>query len=84
MDQDRLKKMYQNLLDESYDKRYVIDEFRALPTQTYDNEKNEWVPDSYSVFIMLDDSKYDLKLLTVESDERCASCVIEVSFARPG
>jgi hypothetical protein len=55
MDQDRLKKMYQNLLDESYDKRYVIDEFRALPTQTYDNEKNEWVPDSYSVFIMLDD-----------------------------
>jgi hypothetical protein len=57
MDQDRLKKMYQNLLDESYDKRYIIDEFRALPTQVYDTEKNEWVPDSYSVFIMLDDKQ---------------------------
>ena len=53
MDQDRLKKMYQNLLDESYDKRYIIDEFRALPTQVYDTEKNEWVPDSYILFVFL-------------------------------
>jgi hypothetical protein len=57
MDQDRLKKMYQKLLDESYNNRLVISEFRALPTQTYDNEKNEWVPDSHSIFIMIKDKE---------------------------
>ena len=57
MDQDRLKMMYQTLLDDSYDKRYRIFEFRALPTSVYDNEKSEWVPDSYSVFIMLKDEQ---------------------------
>ena len=51
MDQDRLKKLYQRLLDESYDNRLSITEFRALRTHSYDNEKNEWIPDSYSVFI---------------------------------
>ena len=55
MDQNKLRKMYQTLLDDSYNNRIVITEFRALPTQVYDNEKNEWVHDSYSVFIMLRD-----------------------------
>ena len=56
MDQDRLKKIYQKLLDESYDNRLSITEFRALRTHSYDNEKNEWIPDSYSVFILIKDN----------------------------
>jgi len=55
MDQDRLKKLYQRLLDEAYDNRLDITEFRALPTQSYDIQTNEWVPDSHSVFIVLRD-----------------------------
>ena len=42
-------------MDEAYDNRMVITEFRALPTQSYDNEINEWVPDSHSIFIVLRD-----------------------------
>ena len=57
MGKDRLRKMYQTLLDESYNKRYDIFEFRALPTSVHDNEKSEWVPDSFSVFIMLKDKQ---------------------------
>ncbi len=57
MDKDRLKMMYQTLLDDSYDKRYQIFEFRALPTSVYDNEKSKWVPDSFSVFVMLKDKQ---------------------------
>ncbi len=50
MDESRLKKVVQSALDISYDQSLVISEFRALQTQSYDNDKSEWVPDSYSLF----------------------------------
>lgn len=53
MDQSRLKKVIQSALDISYDESLQINEFRALPTHTYDNEKGEWVPDSYSLFLVV-------------------------------
>jgi len=55
MDQDRLKKLIQSALDTSYDESLLITEFRALPTHSYDNEKGEWVPDSYSICVTLRD-----------------------------
>ena len=55
MDENRLRKMYQRLLDDSYNDRMDITEFRTLPTSVYDNEKGEWVPDSYSICITLRD-----------------------------
>jgi hypothetical protein len=53
MDQNKLKKMAQTLLDESYDKSFLITEFRALQTHSYDVDKGDWVPDSYSLFLMV-------------------------------
>jgi len=44
----------------------TISEFQDIPTQKFDEEKNEWVPDSQTLFIMLkklsvnyDDPNYD-------------------------
>ena len=47
---DKLKKLCELVL-ESRD--VIISEFTAIPTQKFDEEKNEWVPDSYSLFLML-------------------------------
>jgi hypothetical protein len=52
MDQNRLKRICEKALDMSY-KGLIISEFRSLPTQKFDQEKNEWVPDSQTLFIML-------------------------------
>ena len=53
MDESRLKKIIQSALDISYDQSLVISEFRALQTHSYDNTKSEWVPDSYSLFLVV-------------------------------
>jgi len=53
MDENRLKKVVQSALDISYDKSLLIFEFRALQTHMYDNDKCDWVPDSYSLFLSL-------------------------------
>lgn len=55
MDENRLRSLYQQALDESYNGRMSISEFKALQTHKYDNEKCEWVPDSHSIFILLKD-----------------------------
>jgi hypothetical protein len=48
MDQNRLKKICEMALDS---RGVIVTEFRALPTQMFDPEKGEWVPDSYSLFL---------------------------------
>jgi hypothetical protein len=58
MDKNKLKKIIQSLLDLSYDESLKIVEFTALPTQRYDNEKTEWVPDSHSLFLVVNETKY--------------------------
>jgi hypothetical protein len=50
LDSDRLKRMCELVL-ESRD--VIISEFTAIPTQKFDEKKNKWVPDSYSLFLML-------------------------------
>jgi len=52
MDESRLRKICESALDTSY-KGVTVTEFRALPTQRFDQESNEWIPDSYSLFIIL-------------------------------
>ena len=53
MDKNRLKKVVQSALDISYNKSLLISEFRALQTHMYDNNKCDWVPDSYSLFLVI-------------------------------
>jgi hypothetical protein len=50
MDKNRLKKLCELALEP---RNVIISEFTAIPTQKFDEEKNEWVPDSYSLFLML-------------------------------
>jgi hypothetical protein len=70
MDKNRLKKVVQSALDISFDESLQISEFRALPTHTYDNEKGEWVPDSYSLFLVV-------KKLKDRDDLRDVSTLLE-------
>lgn len=70
MDENRLKKIIQSLLDLSYDESVKIVEFTALPTQRYDNEKVKWVPDSHSLFLVV------IKTKDCEN-YRCPSRLIE-------
>jgi hypothetical protein len=50
MDQNRLRRICEMALSS---RGVTITEFRALPTHQYDNEKCEWIPDSYSLFLGL-------------------------------
>ena len=70
MDESRLKKVVQSALDISYDHSLEISEFRALQTHSYNNEKGEWVPDSYSLFLVV-------KKLKDYDDLRNVSTLIE-------
>ncbi len=53
MDKNRLKKLYSEALNSSYKNKLSITDFIVLPTHEYNNEKNKWVPSSYSVFVGL-------------------------------
>ena len=50
MDQNRLRRICEMALDS---RGVIVTEFRALPTQSFDHEKGDWVPDSYSLFLGL-------------------------------
>lgn len=50
MNQNRLKKICEMALES---RGITITEFKALPTQMFDPEKGEWVPDSYTLFLTL-------------------------------
>lgn len=52
MDESRLKQLCESALDTSFSGVSIM-EFRALPTHKWDDEVNEWVPDSFSLFIIL-------------------------------
>ena len=50
MDQNKLKRLCELALES---RNVIISEFTAIPTQKFDEENNKWVPDSYSLFLML-------------------------------
>lgn len=67
MDENKLRKLCELALDTSFS-GVTISEFCALPTQKWDSEKDEWVPDSYSIFVVLKKPlPYDSNYTGVES-----------------
>jgi hypothetical protein len=52
MDQNRLKKIIQSVLDNSFSGA-KMNELMVLPTNKWDENVTKWVPDSYSLFITL-------------------------------
>ena len=57
MDKTKLKKLVESALDISYEGNMVLNELTVVPTQKWDEEKNEWIPDSYSLFLSIKDNR---------------------------
>jgi hypothetical protein len=53
MDKDRLKKIVETSLGSHFGDDLSINDMVVLPTQKFDEKTNEWVPDSYSLFIQI-------------------------------
>jgi hypothetical protein len=58
MDQNKLKKLCELALES---REITIKEFLALPTNKYDEEVEEWVHDSYTLFMTLEDTNNNRK-----------------------
>jgi hypothetical protein len=56
MDENRVKKIIQSVLDNSFSGT-TMSEFKALPTSKWDEDKSDWVQDSHSLFITLQRGK---------------------------
>ena len=50
MDENRLKKIIQSVLDNSFSGT-TITEFVMIPTSKWDEDNSDWIPDSYSLFL---------------------------------
>jgi hypothetical protein len=50
MDKIRLKKLCESALNMSYPS-LMISDFEVIPTFKYDDTQNDWVPDSFSLFV---------------------------------
>ena len=60
MDQsNRIKELVRDSLDTSFGGGILIKEMVVLPTQKFNEEINEWVPDSYTIFLSVKDNRPD-------------------------
>lgn len=60
MDQvSRIKELVRLSLDTSFGGGISINEMVVLPTQKFSDEVNEWVPDSYTIFLSVKDKRPD-------------------------
>ena len=50
---NRIKRVVESSLNTSFGGDISIADMTILPTQKYDEETNEWVPDSYSLFVQI-------------------------------
>lgn len=54
---DRIKKIVETSLNSSFGGEILIESIQVLPTQKYDESSNEWIPDSFSIFLNLKDKR---------------------------
>lgn len=47
----RIKRLVEDSLELSYGDKLLINEMIVLPTQKYDREKDQWLPDSHTIFL---------------------------------
>jgi len=50
---DRIKRLVESSLDTSFGGEIQIVSLMVLPTQKYDEEVKEWIPDSHSLFLQI-------------------------------
>ena len=53
MDKDRLKKIVETSLVSHFGDDLSINDMVVLPTQKFDKTTNDWVPDSFSLFVQI-------------------------------
>ncbi len=53
----RIKRIIESSLDTSFGGEIQIVSLVILPTQKYDEETKDWVPDSHSIFLNLKDKR---------------------------
>jgi len=53
----RIKRLVESSLDTSFGGEIQIVSLVILPTQKYDEETKEWIPDSHSIFLNLKDKR---------------------------
>jgi hypothetical protein len=53
----RIKRLVESSLDTSFGGEIQIVSLLVLPTQKYNEETREWVPDSHSIFLNLKDKR---------------------------
>jgi len=75
MDKDRLKKICELALES---RNIIISEFNVIPTQKFDEEKDIWVPNSYSLFLSLK-RKEEPNLKNLDDNVTYGSLAIEYS-----
>ena len=55
----KIKRLVESSLDTSFGGDISISEIVVLPTQKFSKEVNEWVPDSYTIFLSVKDKRPD-------------------------
>ena len=54
---DKIKQLVKKSLDTSFGDRILVEEIHILPTQKFHEQSNEWIPDSFSIFLSLKDKR---------------------------
>lgn len=64
----RIKKLVKSSLDTSFGGNVIISEIIILPTQKFDDKINQWVPDSFTIFLSIqkpDDPKLNEEIYSI-------------------
>ena len=50
---NKIRQLVKKSLDTSFGEWVLVEEMHILPTQKFQEQTNEWVPDSFSIFLSL-------------------------------
>ena len=56
---DRIKRLVESSLDTSFGGDVIIRDIVILPTQKYNEKTTVWDPDSYAIFLSIEDKRTD-------------------------
>lgn len=54
---DKIKFLIRTSLDTSFGGGFLIKDIHIQPTQKFNEQTSEWIPDSYSIFLTIEDKR---------------------------
>ncbi len=51
---ERIKRLVESSFEISYGDNLIIKEMVVIPTQKYDQNKDQWLPDSHAIFLSIE------------------------------